>query len=625
MKGQGRRQRLSCRLAVVLLSLGSACTFAQHNLSSETCTVGTRAQWVWEHSGNTRNELTECEPCPPGRFDDDAADFIQTYETHAAVGGPLTPCIDCPRGRFMPFAGQTECVACSPGRTASFSELQLAHGRADAYISVGGATRRRGDGGAGDCLQCPPGTHDHDSDPLSPCQPCAAGRFSGAHGASGPHCSGKCPAGTGWLMSDFGTGGAPPVGLNATTAASSCQRCPAGTTDRDNDPMNACEPCLAGRYSAKVGANGSCLGVCPIGTQDGNGESGFTAREDFTGSFDERQAACKSLYPLGPGLAVVHSNAQMTLAKQACNGTCLLGLRWNEPQGIWEWVDGQSLGADGNMIGGYHRWAEAPPRSDERARSASFGSSWNHWGGNESEWTRSGIEWHAVGSEKSPTGTTLCASGRRRINDSCVPCPAGSTDHDRNPGTACQACPIARYTTAASSTGPCTSCPSGTMDRKLVAGLIGFGSPWESDGARREEHEMPLCMPCADLHDGFSYFFDNVERYDDDDDSRTPCVPGAAPFCESISCFLLMSAFYNLVANIGWVAFVATLYYILRGSWCGELIALKASCSIRGFQLVTFFGFPTLDKTAQLRLSNPGCTQDCFLRWRSLPLPAAHC
>eukprot|EP01051_Picozoa_sp_SAG22_P015003 SAG22_NODE_1904_length_3336_cov_1.495521_1_plen_621_part_00 len=603
-----RLRRLSCRL-VALLSLGSACTFAQHNLPSATCTVGT------QRDERARTQADEaCEPCPPGRFDDDANDFIQTYETDAAVGGPLTPCIDCPRGRFMPFAGRIQCVACSPGRTwlNRAGSSDLAHGR--------------------NCLRCPPGTHDHDSDPLSPCQPCAAGRFSGAHGANGSQCSGQCPAGTGWLVSD-GIGGAPPVRLNAITAAS-CERCPAGTTDHDNDPMNACEPCLAGRYSAAVGATGSCAGACPIGTQT----SDFAAREDITGSFDERQAACKRLYPLGPGLAVVHSDAQMTLAKQACRvprtnakgalkpgvpaltpgdpimeGTCLLGLRWKEPEGIWEWVDGRSLGANGR--GGYHRWARTdPPGPRTDPRTAAFGSSWmNQWGGTESEWARSGIEWHdARGLE-----TTLCATGRRHINDSdCVPCPAGSTDHDRNPGTTCQACPIASYP-AAKSAGPCTSCPSGTMDRKLVAGL---GGPLL---ARREDHEMPLCMPCADLHDRFSYF-DRFERYDDDDDPRTPCVPGAAPFCgyTGTFCFFAMSIFCNLVINIGWAAFVATLYYRLRGSFCGEQIALKASCNIRGYQSVTFFGFPTLDKTAQLRLSKPGCTQDCSCvaaRCRCLP------
>ena len=58
-------------------------------------------------------------------------------------------------------------------------------------------------------------------------------------------------------------------------------------------------------------------------------------------------------YPGGPGLAVVHSDADMKRARKACKSICVLGVRWHKNE--WKWVDGQTLGWNGKA-GGYQRW-----------------------------------------------------------------------------------------------------------------------------------------------------------------------------------------------------------------------------------------------------------------------------
>ena len=122
----------------------------------------------------------------------------------------------------------------------------------------------------------------------------------------------------------------------------------------------------------------------------------YEARSDISGSFDERQAACVSAYPGGPGLATVHSEAQMSLAKAACgSGTCMLGLRWHDSE--WRWVDGVSAGRNGRSSD-YQRWAggQGTPKDGGGETTAAFGD----WG--------DGLEWHDAGTLATGYGVTLC-------------------------------------------------------------------------------------------------------------------------------------------------------------------------------------------------------------------------
>ena len=120
----------------------------------------------------------------------------------------------------------------------------------------------------------------------------------------------------------------------------------------------------------------------------------YLLRPDITGSFDQRQAACKADYPGGPGLAVIHSDGDMELANTACTaGMCLLGVRWADDE--WKWVDGQTLGWDGRS-GGYHQWGPGQPeKTSQNDHEETTAALW-------------GWEWHDAGSLDSPSGTTLC-------------------------------------------------------------------------------------------------------------------------------------------------------------------------------------------------------------------------
>ena len=94
-------------------------------------------------------EPSICEACVPGQFDDDR---VQD-----------TPCIPCPAGRFNSSAGvfavegaaatSDTCSECAPGEFAAE--------------------------GSAECQACPYGKSDHDSDPATPCETCAAGKARG--------------------------------------------------------------------------------------------------------------------------------------------------------------------------------------------------------------------------------------------------------------------------------------------------------------------------------------------------------------------------------------------------------------------------------------------------------------
>ena len=101
------------------------------------------------------------------------------------------------------------------------------------------------------CVQCAPGSSDHDSDASTPCESCRPGRYQNVTGNFG-NCSGVCPSGT--------------YAIENSTFASDCVQCSAGSSDHDRDASTPCVRCRPGRYttfSNNTGAVGDCVGECP--------------------------------------------------------------------------------------------------------------------------------------------------------------------------------------------------------------------------------------------------------------------------------------------------------------------------------------------------------------------------
>jgi hypothetical protein len=101
------------------------------------------------------------------------------------------------------------------------------------------------------CLDCGAGMRDSDSDPSTPCVPCAQGTFSDQHAQT--DCTGTCTLG-----STIVTVGA--------TSESLCSECLPGTHGHTEATTAVCAPCTAGRASAILGASSSAACVsCPSG------------------------------------------------------------------------------------------------------------------------------------------------------------------------------------------------------------------------------------------------------------------------------------------------------------------------------------------------------------------------
>ena len=234
---------------------------------------------------------TACAQCLPGKFDDD--------------NDSATPCVDCVAGRFsaeVGVAGSCEGV-CSPGTEGP-----------------------SGSTSADLCIGCASGTSDHDSDPTTPCDTCAPGRYSAQVGVDGP-CDEVCSPGTyapllttqcadqhpmcgefvsccpgengasGCGISDCsnpvssgGSGNCEGTWMAAQCAVSCgcplthidwsedaafefCEACPEGQADLDSDVSTVCEPCPQGQFSD--GADVACQ-PCPGATPFSNAGSSST-------------------------------------------------------------------------------------------------------------------------------------------------------------------------------------------------------------------------------------------------------------------------------------------------------------------------------------------------------------
>lgn len=132
---------------------------------------------------------TKCSDCSPGTYIDDSC--LPDRDTVCGACNGVTE-----------FSASSNQAQCSPVRPCS----------AGTYL-----TRQASTSSDSVCTPCQPGFSDTDSDPLTPCTPCADGTYA-AQGSFGP-----------------------------------CQACPAGTSDLDSDPSTQCQPCGDEEYQDSTG------------------------------------------------------------------------------------------------------------------------------------------------------------------------------------------------------------------------------------------------------------------------------------------------------------------------------------------------------------------------------------
>eukprot|EP01045_Picozoa_sp_COSAG04_P013969 COSAG04_NODE_1020_length_8729_cov_2.983082_3_plen_1985_part_00 len=187
-----------------------------------------------------------CSLCPPGKSDHDsnAATLCQpcgagSYSESAGAFGNLDSangCQSCAGGSYV-AAGSTACIACLAGQadddnSSSTGCVECAAGRSIAAAQTGSCidcdAGQFAAAGSSACTNCTAGTNDHDSDPATPCQVCAAGKYSETQ------TNGSCIDCT--------------VAQYAAENATSCTDCEAGQVDDDNDPATPCIACGLGEY-----------------------------------------------------------------------------------------------------------------------------------------------------------------------------------------------------------------------------------------------------------------------------------------------------------------------------------------------------------------------------------------
>ena len=272
----------------------------------------------------------------------------------------------------------------------------------------------------GECAACAAGQFDHDQYPASPCQPCPAGFFAAAEGATA--CT-PCPDGQ--VTAQAGSAAASDCFFNITgmchgnTISSSDARCNPGYILRSDaqtlwESEECCEQCPNGTFSrgSVVPANSDpcentvhVTGGDPFGIQDG-----YTANQDCTW-----KVRCDS------GPVRLHFTSFQT-------------------EGDWDFVnvyDGDTVAAD--MLSSLH--GNGIPADQISSGAVLF-----------VQMTTDGSV-HANGF----SATVTCNTGAFR--GACEACPPGTFDHDAMPDTPCQVCEQGKFSNITGQT-LCTSCPT---------------------------------------------------------------------------------------------------------------------------------------------------------------------
>eukprot|EP01047_Picozoa_sp_COSAG01_P016087 COSAG01_NODE_816_length_13389_cov_7.068849_6_plen_1558_part_00 len=188
------------------------------------------------------------------------------------------------------------------------------------------------------CHDCEAGTHDHDRNPLTACEPCPTGTFSAQSVVT--ECAGTCSIGSTVLVK------------GATTNAS-CSQCVAGRFGVVEDSVSICQACAPGHYSPHIGATSNTVcTACPTGKSSVLASpsaascrpSGCTdiwaENYNLAAQVDEGNCVytCSSLRArvgknqIAPGGCVLHNRTQNTWQRWHHNGTAA---RWgtNFPSG----------------------------------------------------------------------------------------------------------------------------------------------------------------------------------------------------------------------------------------------------------------------------------------------------
>jgi hypothetical protein len=441
-----------------------------------------------------------CQDCSPGRFSGSVGATSDSVCIPCAPGfadldqRPDTPCVQCAFGEFQNLNGTIECQPCAAGTysmqhgaVAAESCSQCSAGQMDSdvdattpcvlcqrdtYSNETGVTvckdcplgRGVGFMGAtseGDCLSCPLGKVDHDQLPTTPCVGCPPGKYQDFFG--GQFCI-ECG------------GGKYQPGHNATSLLN-CTECPAGQYDNDNvdrgwasattpcqncsagkyNPtaaMTSCPDCSAGRSQPRVGvADSSECHACGLGEADLDSNPATECEPCSAGRYQSERVRT-TCNVCGPGTHQPDVGAQ---TPQDCL-PCAAGKSDNDADPATSCV---------TCPIGKFRSESIPPAYDNP--------------------TKTLIASLPPGTfcYDCPYGSEQLAVGQTELED-CASCPAGKSDVDRDPTTACFECVAGfyardpppsttegsgRYGEIGSATG-CTQC-AGSEDQPLYSTVSG--------------------------------------------------------------------------------------------------------------------------------------------------------
>ncbi|XP_070551143.1 uncharacterized protein K04H4.2-like isoform X2 [Ptychodera flava] len=232
-------------------------------------------------SGEGNKNITDCKPCPPGRYctpdSSQTGNTLPCYAGYVCTGGSSVPnptdnimgyicpegnyCpngtsieIQCDKGSYAPRIGMGECDECPAGTTCPNKGMNVTVPCPSGFYCMANTT----DNGE----PCLPGSFNNLTGltTASACQPCLAGMYCEMPGLTWP--TGLCKAGYvcggGAAVDepgDDGLNGPCPTGHYCEAGTSNATACPRGTLNRNTHgaAVNDCRPCEPGFYCGSTG------------------------------------------------------------------------------------------------------------------------------------------------------------------------------------------------------------------------------------------------------------------------------------------------------------------------------------------------------------------------------------
>lgn len=199
---------------------------------------------------------TSCAACPAGFRSKNSAGSSECVACQISTFSPSTGlsfCKECREGRVSTHLASTECILCQPGRYDSLSGLS--------YCKNCPAGKFTAESGTIDkCLPCLPGSF-APSDGLSSCNTCPPGKFQQSQGEKS--CD-DCPPGrVNIVPGQSKCVTCDPGYFSNVSGSTSCSPCPAGTALNLQNPLEGCQVCPKGKFSASQ-ASFDC-DECPLG------------------------------------------------------------------------------------------------------------------------------------------------------------------------------------------------------------------------------------------------------------------------------------------------------------------------------------------------------------------------